>query len=223
MNVSCLTGTLLFISLATSAAAAPQLYETGPAEDAAFVRFVDALPAPLTVHAGKGGQLILDPKGVDGASSAWQAVRARTPLKATLEYEGKRQEVELSVEPSEFVTVAALPKAGGGWQIRLGREKAGDFSAHKVALGLLNLDPGCPSASIKVAGKDLAIIEGVAFDGMQRRMLNPVSLSVDLYCAGERVAEAVALGALRPGERWTLLVTPQGGTSRLLPMLDRLP
>ncbi|MFZ5535867.1 MAG: cell division protein FtsQ [Pseudomonadota bacterium] len=222
MNAAHLAG-LSLAGLATSVIAAPQLYETGPAEDAAFVRFVDALPGAVTVRAGKGGQLVLDPKAVDTASTPWQAVKARAPLKATLEYEGKKQEVELAVEPSEFVTVAALPDAKGGWQVRLGREKAGDFSAHKVALGLLNLDPGCTPATVRLAGKELGILEGVPPEGMQRRMLNPVGLTVDLYCGGQRVAEGISLGALRPGERWTLLVPPEGGKSRLLPILDRLP
>lgn len=222
MNARALAG-LILVGLTGAAMAAPQLYDTGPAEDAAFVRFIDALPGPVTVRAGKGGQLILEPQTSDTASTPWQAVKARTPLTATLEYAGKKHEVELSVASGEFVTVAALPDGKGGWQVRLGREKAGDFSAHKVALGLMNLDPGCGTASVKVAGKDLGILEGVPPEGMQRRMLNPVGLAVDLYCAGQRVAEGISLGTLRPGERWTLIVTPEGGKTRLLPILDRLP
>lgn len=222
MNAAHLAG-LSLIGLTASVMAAPQLYETGPAEDAAFVRFVDALPGTVSVRAGKGGQLILDPKAAETTSTPWQAVKARTPLKATLEYEGQKQDVELAVEPSEFVTIAALPDGKGSWQVRLGREKATDFSAHKVALGLLNLDPGCKPATLKVAGKELGILEGVPPEGMQRRMLNPVGLAVDLYCAGERVSEGVSLGTLRPGERWTLLVIPEGGKTRLMPILDRLP
>ncbi|MDM7483042.1 MAG: hypothetical protein P3W96_013690 [Halomonas sp.] len=223
MNTSSLTGAVLFIGLATQAAAAPQLYETGPSEDAAFVRFVDALPNPVTVRTGKGGQLVLDPKATDTASTPWQAVKARTPLKATLEYEGQKQEVELAVEPSEFVTIAALPNGKGSWQVRSAREKATDFSARKVALGLLNLDPNCSPASVKVAGKELSILENISPEGIQRRMLNPVDLAVDLYCAGQRVSEGVSLGTLRPGERWTLLIIPEGGKTRLMPILDRLP
>ncbi|MGC8854256.1 MAG: hypothetical protein ACP5OY_04995 [Halothiobacillaceae bacterium] len=202
------------------ALAAPQLYETGPAEDAAFVRFVDALPSPVTIRSGKGAAIGLTPSD---PSTPWQAVKARTPLRAQLEYNGKQQQVEVTANPGEFVTLAALADGQEGWTIGMGREKAGDFSAHKVALGLMNLTPSCSPASIKLAGKDLGIIEGVAPNTAQRRMINPLSLAVDLYCGTARVAEGVNLGTLRPGERWTLLITPEASKVKLLPVLDRLP
>lgn len=222
MNKKLLTGAFIMGLLAHAPAHAvqPMLYPTGPAEDASFIRFVDALGAPLEIRAGKDARIDL---GADNASTTWQAVKARTPLGATLIQGGKEQAVEVSVQPSEFVTVAAIPDGKGGWKAEIGRESPTDFSAFKVSLGLMNLADGCASAAVKVAGKDVAIVEDVAPKGMKRRQVNPLSLSVDLYCGGQRSGDSVNLGGLRAGERWTLLVHPTKDGARLMPILDRMP
>ncbi|MDD3609498.1 MAG: hypothetical protein PHI49_07080 [Halothiobacillaceae bacterium] len=202
-----------------STQAAPQLYETGPAEDAAFVRFIDALPTALDVRAGKGAHIALTP---EERATTWQPVKARAALGATLEQGGRSEKVELSVEPSEFVNVVAVPD-GAGWRVEIGREKPDDFSAHKVSLGLLNLDTACSRASLRVAGKTVMIVEGVAPRETRRRQINPVALSVDLLCDGQPSGSPLDLGSLRAGERWTLLAHPSPAGTRLLPILDRMP
>jgi hypothetical protein len=213
----------LFLSLVALVpvwAAEPRLYPTGPAEDAAFIRFVNALGAPVEIRAGKDAQIRLD---ADNSSTAWQAVKARLPLKADLIHAGRSQVVEVSVQPSEFLTVAILPDRKGGWKTELGRESPSDFSAFKVSLGLMNLAEDCVNAAIKVAGKDVIIVEGVKPSEMKRRQINPLPLSVDLYCGDQRIGDAVQLGSLRAGDRWTLLVHPNKAGARLMPILDRMP
>lgn len=211
---------LLAAALPATGLAAPQLYETGPAEDASFVRFVAAVPGAVEVVAGRNARLPLDPQN---ASTPWQAVRARVALKATLHHAGGKQDVEVTVQPSEFVTMAAIPNGQGGWQIGIGREKPQDFSAHRVSLGLLNLAKGCTDATLKLAGKDVVIVEKASVGQVERRMINPVSLGVDLFCNGQKAQEVVDLGSLRAGARWTLLVLPEGKGWRLMPVLDRMP
>lgn len=216
-----LTGSLALGLLTLSPAhAEPKLYPTGPAEDAAFVRFVDALGGPLEVRAGKDARLELS---AENSSTSWQAVKARAPLKATLSHGGKSEAVEVSVQPGEFVTVAAIPDGASGWRVELGRESPNDFSAFKVSLGLLNLSADCPSATIKLTGKDVAIVEDVATRAIKRRQINPVALGVDLYCQGRRTGSPFDLGSLRAGERWTLLVRPTRKGTRIMPILDRMP
>jgi len=200
-------------------AAEPKLYPTGPSEDSAFIRFVGALDAPIEVRAGKDGRIELGAHD----STTWQAVKARSPLGATLVNGGQNQAVEVTVQPSEFVTVAAIPDGKGGWKIETGRESPTDFSAFKVSLGLMNLADGCSSAAIKLAGKDVAIVEDVATKVIKRRQINPLPLSVELYCGGQRSGDAVNIGTLRAGERWTLLVHPGKDGARLMPVLDRMP
>lgn len=211
---------LVAVALPVTVQAAPQLYDTGPAEDASFVRFVAAVPGAVEIATGQSARLQLDPKN---ASTSWQPVRAKVALKATLHHAGGKQDVEVSVQPSEFVTLVALPTEKGGWQVGIGREKPQDFSAHRVSLGLLNLAKGCADATLKLAGKDVAIVEKTQLGVVERRMINPVSLGVDLFCNGQKAQEAVDLGNLRAGSRWTLLVVPDGKGWRLMPVLDRMP
>lgn len=206
--------------LPATALAAPQLYDTGPAEDASFVRFVAAVPGAVEVVAGRNARLPLDPQN---ASTTWQPVRARVALKATLHHAGGKQDVEVSVQPSEFVTLAAVPNGQGGWLVGVGREKPQDFSAHRVSLGLLNMAKGCADATLKLTGKDVVIVDKAQMGQVERRMINPVSLGVDLFCNGQKVQEAVDLGSLRAGARWTLLVLPEAKGWRLMPVLDRMP
>ncbi len=198
----------------------PKLYPTGPAEDASFIRFVDALGDSLEVRAGKDARIELS---ADNSSTTWQAVKARALLAATLHHGGQSQTIEVSVQPGEFVTVAAIPDGKSGWKAELGRETPSDFSAFKVSIGLMNLAADCPSATIKLAGKDVAIVEDATPRAIKRRQINPVALGVDLYCQGQRVGEPVNLGSLRAGERWTVLVRPTSEGPRLMPILDRMP
>lgn len=207
-------------ALPLSGLAAPLLYETGPAEDASFVRFVAAVPGAVDVAAGRNARVPLDPQN---ASTPWQPVRAKVPLKATLHHAGGKQDVEVTVQPSEFVTLAAIPNETGGWQVGVGREKPQDFSAHRASLGLLNMAKGCADATLKLAGKDVVIVSKAQMGQVERRMINPVSLAVDLFCNGQKAQESADLGNLRAGSRWTLLVLPEGKGWRLMPVLDRMP
>ena len=200
--------------------AAPLLYETGPAEDASFVRFVTAVPGSVDVVVGRTGRLTLDEKS---PSTPWQSVRARVAQKATWQRAGEKQDVEVTVQPSEFVTLASIPDGKGGWVTVVGREKPQDFSALRVSLGLLNMAKSCSDATVKLAGKDVVIIDKAPVGQVERRMINPVSLGVDLFCNGQKAQEAVDLGSLRAGTRWTLVVVPEAKGWRLMPVPDRMP
>lgn len=215
-----LTGSIALGLVVLSVHAEPKLYPTGPAEDAAFVRFVDALDGPLEIRTGKDARIELT---AESSSTSWQAVKARTPLAATLSHGGRSEDVKVSVQPSEFVTIAAIPDGASGWRVELGRESPTDFSAFKVSLGLLNLDANCPSATIKLTGKDIVIVEDVAPRSIKRRQINPVTLGVELYCQGKRTGPPIDLGSLRAGERWTLLVRPTSEGTQIMPILDRMP
>ncbi|MDP3131912.1 MAG: cell division protein FtsQ [Burkholderiaceae bacterium] len=211
---------LLAAALPSAGLAAPQLYDTGPAEDASFVRFVAAVPGAVEVAVGRNARLPLDSQNV---ATTWQPVRAKVALKATLHYAGGKQDAEVTVQPSEFVTLAVVPDEKGGWHVGVGREKPQDFSSHRVSLGLLNMAKGCNDAALKLAGKDVVIVSKAQIGQVERRMINPVSLAVDLFCNGQKAQEAVDLGNLRAGSRWTLLVLPEGKGWRLMPVLDRMP
>lgn len=209
---------LLFLGQTTHAAQ-PQLYPTGPSEDASYIRFLNALPDVLEVRSSNGSRIELTP---NDSSNPWQAVKANAPLNADLSSNGRSQKVSIRVKPSEFVTVSVIQDIKNVWRVVEVREYSPDFSSLKVAFGLVNLIPDCPSASARLTGKSVVIVDNVAYSTLVRRMVNPVSLGVDVYCGDKRVGESVSLN-LRSGERWSLFAYPLGEGVRLMPVLDKLP
>jgi len=199
--------------------AQPQLYETGPAEDASFVRFISLLPDTLEVTAAGGARLTLTP---ENASTTWQAVRANTPLTAKLHHRDRSEDITLTAQPGEFVTVVALV-GDADWFVDIGRESPDDFSAFRVSLGLMNLDPACGNASLGVADSDIEIVSEVEHRDVRRRQINPVALDIRLLCDGQPTGSPVAMGTLRAGDRWTIVAHPGKDGPGLFPVLDRMP
>ena len=202
---------LATVGLAAQAAEIP-LYETGPGQDAAFVRFVNGGTGPLEVSAaGSKARSRLD---LAAPASAFFSVNAGDKVKGAFLADSQRSEIALSVKPGEFATVVALPGAGAIKQTVL-REQPDDFNALKASLALYNLDPKCTSASLGVVGRSAMLFEAVPSGALQRRALNPVSLSVQLLCGGKPAATPLALGALQAGQRYSVFVMPAAAAPRL--------
>jgi len=211
------------IALGTAAASATEipLYETGPAEDAAFIRFVNGSNLPLKVlGAQKRNQLALSPQQ---PVSDYLTVSANRALKGGFVQGTRQTPSETIVQPGEFVSVIALPDPIEGLSITTMREKPEEFNALKSSLALYNLSSACPSASLKVAGRDVEIFSKVAVNtASPRRMINPVELTVQLHCDDTPVGEPTSLGALAAAERYTIFLLPAAdheGT-RIYPATD---
>lgn len=213
---------LLIAMLATAPlfalAAAIPLYPTGPSEDSAFLRFLNAAPGTLElVAAGSGATLALDG---NSAASDFLVIPAGKPVQGTLTRGKQQHALDVTVEPGEFVSVVGLPGEGEPMNVRLVREQPDDFSALKASLALYNLDGACDNATLNAAGRDVAIFKSVELDGFQRRLVNPLNLSVQLLCGGKPVGEPLALGQLEAGERYSLLLVPSANGSRLFQARD---
>ena len=65
------------------------------------------------------------------------------------------------------------------------------------------------------------LFKKVAEGSVQRRMINPVQLSVQLKCAGAPVGQPLTFG-LKAGERYSVLALPSASGSRLLFAPDSL-
>jgi alginate O-acetyltransferase complex protein AlgF len=87
------------------------LYPTGPSADSAFIRFVNASPAPLEVVA-QPGQAPLRLETAQPVSLLFP-VDSSKPVKGTLVSGGQKLPIDLKIEPSEFVTVFAVPDGAG--------------------------------------------------------------------------------------------------------------
>ncbi|MFW0758670.1 cell division protein FtsQ [Pseudomonas sp. H11T01] len=201
-------------------AAQISLYPTGPSEDSAFIRFVNASTAPLDVIAQEGQA----PLRLEATKpvSLFFPVQASSPIKGTLVSGQQNLPLELRVEPGEFATVVALPDGTNGLKQVTVREQPDDFNGLKASLAFLSLDPACADASLRPAGRTADLFKAVPDGTLQRRSINPVSLSVQLVCANANVGSALDLGELKAGERYSVLLLPSAAGPRLLNVTDSL-
>jgi alginate O-acetyltransferase complex protein AlgF len=195
------------------------LYPTGPAEDAAFIRFVNGGADTLQIVAQKGQPpLKLEPaKPV----SVFFPVTAKKTIKGTLISGSKRLELAVQAKPGEFATVVVLPDSKGIKQVTV-HDIPDDFNGLKSSLGFFNLDGSCVNVALRPAGRTADLFKGIAQGAMQRRSINPVKLSVQLVCANANVGPALDLGELKAGERYSVLLLPTAAGPRLMPATDNL-
>ncbi|WP_416194859.1 cell division protein FtsQ [Pseudomonas sp. CCC3.1] len=201
------------------ATAAPALYATGPAEDAAFIRFVNASPAPLEVIA-QPGQAPLLLETAEPVSLLFPVDSSKS-IKGTLVSGEHKLPIDLKIEPSEFVTVFAVPD-GAGIQQAVVREPDTDFNALKASLAFFNVDASCADAGLLAAGRNAELFKSVPVNTAQRRLINPVTLSVQLVCANANVGAPVDLGELKANERYSVMLVPSANGPRLLHATDTL-
>ena len=195
------------------------LYPTGPSEDSAFLRFVNAAPGTLQLVAdGSKASLKLD---AAAPVSAYLPVPAGKAIKGTLSRDDKTSALDLSVAPGEFATVFAL-QDGKGIQQRVVREQPDDFNALKASLAFVNLDPACKGASLRPAGRTADLFKDAPEASVQRRSINPVRLSVQLVCANSTVGNPLDLGELKAGERYSVLLLPTANGPQLMAATDTL-
>lgn len=219
--LSCFGLAAFGVFLQPAAAADIPLYPTGPAEDSSFVRFVNGASHPVDVtSAGSKAHLSLD---AANPASRFFPIAAGKPVAGTLTAGGAHQDVAATVQPGEFVSIVALDgvnKAGGLPTVTV-REKPDDFNALKASVAFYNLDAGCATPTLKVPGRDIVLLDGVAVKAAKRRQVNPVALSVQLVCGGQPAGQPLSLGTLVAGQRYTVFLVPAGaGHSRIFSAND---
>lgn len=182
-----------------------KLYPTGPAEDSAFVRFVDGGGSGLRVTA-PGSQSALE-LGASSRSSAYMPVAGKTTIQGELAHGQDKRAVSVDIKPGEFVTVLGL-KTDEGLQVHTLHEEADDFTAVRASIAFYDLNESCRDAGVQVAGRSVPLFENVEAGKWVRRQVNPVPLSVQLMCDGQPVGRPLDLGTLGAGERHSLFLAP---------------
>ncbi|KAB0489611.1 MULTISPECIES: alginate O-acetyltransferase AlgF [Pseudomonas] len=195
------------------------LYPTGPDQDAAFIRFVNATTAPLDVL-GQAGQPPLRLEVAQPASLLF-AVDSTSPVKGSLVSGAHTLALDLKVEPGEFTTIVVVSQEAGIEQVAV-RETPDDFNGLKASLAFVNVDKSCSDASLRPAGRSADLFKAVPVASLQRRSINPVNLSVQLVCANANVGAPLDLGMLKAGERYSVLLVPSATGPRLLSATDTL-
>ncbi|WP_223488124.1 alginate O-acetyltransferase AlgF [Pseudomonas sp. A-RE-19] len=196
------------------------LYPTGPDQDSAFLRFINAADRPLQLLA-EGSRASLKLEG-SNAVSDYLPVPADQPIKGTLERNGKSQPLDIQVAAGEFASVIALPDSAQGIRQVVIREQPDDFNSLKASLAFISADPACTQAGLRAAGKNADLFKEVADGSVQRRTINPVSLSVQLVCAHTNVGAPLDLGQLKAGERYSVVLLPGAKGPYLLLATDVL-
>jgi hypothetical protein len=202
--------------LSAPAAAEPQLYDTGPPEEAAaYVRFVNASGAPVTVQSFAGG-MTLDASG-DGRVSRFYRIRAGAAQSATVERAGVRWPVEVTGKPWEYLTIALVGSHDWAETLVI-RETPIDLHALRASLSLFNLDSACAQATMRADAQGAPILEGVAASSVGRRLVNPIMAAVTVTCDGTEVQ--VPLPALEPGGRYSVFLAPGGAAQSAFAVRD---
>jgi hypothetical protein len=196
------------------------LYPTGPDQDSAFLRFINAADRPLQLLA-EGSRASLKLEGAH-AVSEYLPVPANQPIKGTLERNGNSQPLDIQVAAGEFASVIALPDSAQGIRQVVIREQPDDFNSLRASLAFISADPACTQAGLRAAGKNADLFKEVANGSVQRRAINPVSLSVQLVCAQTNVGAPLDLGQLKAGERYSVVLLPGANGPYLLLATDVL-
>lgn len=207
MKIVALTSLIgLFFCIPAAMAAEPQLYDTGPSEDSSYIRFVNATDKPISVVASKA-KIQLSAKA-EGRVSRFYTVKSGAKLSANVQ--GHKAAVDVTGRAWEYVTVVVLPEG----KSMLVRETPDDFNAMRASLALFNLDAKCATASMQGGAKNSTIVENVKPYAVQRRLINPVKLSVAVACQGSDEAASVDLAQLQAGERYSVFLLKGGKSSQ---------
>ena len=188
-----------------------KLYDTGPAVVSGYVRFVNAAQADVAITAGSSGALALG-TGMPGRIGRFQAVPARQELTATLAVAGKTAAVSVTLLPDEFITIAILDDAAS----LVLRDQPQDFNALKADIAFFNADPGCTGGVMRAGAKKTVVFSAVAPGQLARRSVNPVAALVEAGCDEAAVAGTLDLGLLEAGQRYSVVVIPDGAGGHTL-------
>ena len=184
-------------------AADGRLYPSGPPNGVAYLRFVNLAPQPVTV-VSPAAKIVI-PSDEAHRVREFDPVPPNTKLTGSVQLGGVSQAIDLSLQPNEFVTVAA--SAGPeGLLLTVFREVPSDFNALKSSLGLFNLDKNCSDAALVAGDNHQSVVSGVAPGAIGRRTVNPVNVELAAACGDPAQAVPAKLGALVAGDRYSIFV-----------------
>lgn len=196
------------------------LYPTGPSQDSAFVRFINGTDTSLSVTAGGSkAKVVLD---ANQPASKYYPVNTKGSITGEFSDGKVSSPISLNVKPSEFATVVALANGSNLKQVIV-KEQPDDFNALKSSLALYNLSSaGCTSAGLLVVDRSVSLFEKVQSGTLQRRLINPVSLSVQLTCNTKPTGKVLDLGLLQAGQRYSIFAVPTADSPRIFFATDTI-
>lgn len=183
----------------STALAAPALYSTGPGEASAYIRFVNLTSQPVSLGAAE--QVL---EGMQ--ASDFQTVTSGKALGGVIRSGEQSLLLQDSLPEGAFLTVAIVESQGSLSMNRF-LDEVSDFSAKRSSVSLYHAAPDCGLADVKVQGRDLRLVQGVAYGQVMRRQFNPAELNLEVVCAEQTSPIPVpSQGMLEPGERYSILL-----------------
>ncbi len=206
-----LAGLALCLALPLAAQAQQVLYEPLPPPGSAYVRFVNALGAEVTVKPDflPPATLGTAPAQRVGAYSAVERVAGRA-LAVEAAAGGATARATLRAEVGSFLTVVLRPAPAGGLAITPVVDQA-DFNQLRARLSFYNATPDCAAAGLALAPEGPAVFTEVAAGGVKQRSVNPVQARLRASCTGLTAPE-FALEGLEAGGMYSIWLMTPGGT-----------
>jgi alginate O-acetyltransferase complex protein AlgF len=199
--------------------AGPRLYDTGPAQDIALVRFVNAGPQPLRVHSRAKTSLEVPPSA---PVTDYLPARSDAPVTGQWQLGGSKLPISLRVKSGGSASAVAWPDADGKLAGASFAEEPAQFDPLRASLAFYNADARCTAGLQATSAGNPAIFENQAALAHARRAVNPVKLAVQATCNGRAVEGTVDLGSLQAGQRYSVFLVPAGKGSRLIGLQDRI-
>lgn len=203
------------VALPLGAHAEDALYDTGPSQDSSYVRFVNATASPLTIT-GQGGAKIELPAGDNARVTKYQPVKAGKALAAGVANASGKDSVTVTVSSGEFATVLITADASGRPSIAVLKEQPTDFNALKSSLAFYNADPACSAAELVAGANNTVVFSAQAPGTFARREVNPIAIGVAARCGGQPAGNAVDMGQLAAGGRYSIFVVATGANGHSL-------
>ena len=182
---------LLSLLLLPVAVAADDLYDPAPPADAAFVRVVNATAAAAASRVGDKDFGVVGPA---------EASPYRVVAKGERAVQIGAARADLSVAAGSFYTLAL----DGGGQVHAVTDPTNTNLA-RTLLVLYNFSEA-PSAALKTADGGTEIIGGVAPDGHESRVVNPLKVDLAAFVGDQAVGTFAGL-SLGRGAAYSVIVT----------------
>ena len=203
--------TVAFAALAFAAPAMAQqvLYDPVPPTGSAYVRFVNALGADVSIKPDflPERRMGTAPEDRVGAFTVVEKVAGRA-LQVDLQSGGVSGKASITAEPGSFTTV--LVQQGPNGLLALPVRDHSEFNQNRARLSFYNAIPGCPEGTLALEPGKQAVFQGIAPGNVGARSVNPVSAQLQASCGG-RTAPLFDLKGVEAGGMYSIWLMQPGG------------
>ncbi len=202
------------------AAGPPRLYDSGPAHGAGFIRIANISNRVVSIT--PAGRAQIDIRAEDALRVTRFEAIVPGKIVAAIDVGKHTKKLDVAIAANELVTVVIGTVANGGITTTVFRETPQDFNALRASIALFGVDKTCANARL-VAEKDTVVIAGVAPGSLGRKAVNPVKVTLAVFCADQPAGLPAEPGPLEAGERYSVLIfAGQGGGRRVLALRDEM-